>query len=75
MRREESLVRDLLEQMHPDRPRTHGGLTLVPFFAALLAKGYSLAAEAFSLGLVSIEEIGGGPNITAGTRRSFRFLC
>jgi hypothetical protein len=73
---EKKLVKDLLGELHPGKPRTEGPLTLVPLFGARAAKDYFLAEEAFGFGLLKIEEVGGGqvPNVTLDNRSELPVL-
>jgi hypothetical protein len=73
---ETALVKDLLGEMRTGEPRSEGALTLIPFFAAAPAKDYHLAAESAALGLIQIEEIGGGhvPNVVIHNRGEFPVL-
>jgi hypothetical protein len=70
------LVKDLLGELHPRKPRTEGGLTLVPLFGDRPAKDYFLAHEAFGFGLLKIGEVGGGqvPNVSLDNRSELPVL-
>jgi hypothetical protein len=70
------LVKDLLSDLLPGKPRTEGALTLVPLFGARPAKDYFLAEEAFGFGLLKIEEVGGGqvPNVALVNRSELPVL-